>query len=208
MNCILFPSRCPNEEPPESPARVQPAGVTVLALLSFLVVALCGLGAAVDSEGLPPSPLARWVAEPFLFHALAAGAYLAFWGIPVPLIFIVFGGVAGATGVGLWKLERWARTLTIVLSAIGLVFSLGLGTRLGGLGSLGKVGSALGLLFASVYGVVIWYMMQPHVQCAFRTPIRPLSRADWIKFVHFGVLGIVLVFALFFVWLSFNLRFH
>ncbi|MBI4462788.1 MAG: hypothetical protein HY653_07785 [Acidobacteria bacterium] len=150
----------------------------------------------------------RWVAEPFLLHGLAAGFYVATWGMPVPLIFVVFGGVAAATGVGLWKLKRWARTVSIVLSAIGVVFSLGLGATIGRLGSLGDVGSALGLLFACVYGVVIWYMMQPHVQSAFGTTIRPVSRADWIMFVFFGVLGIVFVFALRFVWILFKMPFH
>lgn len=209
MNSILFPSTSPNEQPPETPAQVRPAGVTVLALLCFLVVALCGVGAAGcdDCPLNEKSPLDLWVAEPFLLHGLAAGLYGAMWGIPVAPIFLVFGGVAAATGVGLWKLKRWARTLSIVLSAIGLTFSLGLG-RMGSMGSLGDVGSALGLLFACVYGVVIWYLRQPHAQRAFGTPIRPMTRADWIKFVLYVVLGQALVFALRRVWLLFGMRFH
>jgi hypothetical protein len=68
-------------------------------------------------------------------------------------------------GLGLWKLQEWARILTIVLAGLGLLVN--------GFGILGPLMS-FHLIFllwrAVVLGLDVWvlvYLFQPHVKKAF-----------------------------------------
>lgn len=123
----------------------RPTGVTVLSILAFIGGAftlLAGLlltlmGTAIGAMGGP------------LFAAIGAFA---------GIIFLVLGALYLLVGFGLWTLKSWAWMLTVVLSGISL--TLNLVQALSG----EVVGGTMGII---VNGIVLWYMMKPHVKAAF-----------------------------------------
>jgi hypothetical protein len=139
----------------------RPTGVTILAVLAFIgagvlvVMALLSLlgGALISSLG-----------------SSRMGAMAGVGAAVFAVFFLVFAVVDVVIGIGLWKLQNWARVVTIVL--IGLSF-------------LGAVLSILSpfahmhvffllflvrrLVFAAIYAWILWYLFQPHVKQAFGT---------------------------------------
>lgn len=116
----------------------RPTGISVLALLNLVsaVLALVGVTA-----------VAAWaIANDFPLDLVAV--FVVVMAIAIAFAVVVFWG--------LWTLRSWARTLTIVLSAIGLInFPVG----------------------TIIDGLVIWYLFQPHVKEAFAAgPIKFLFR--------------------------------
>jgi hypothetical protein len=66
--------------------------------------------------------------------------------VAMAVVFGLSAALSAAQAWGLWKLRSWARTLTIVLGVIGLLaFPVG----------------------TIVYGIILWYLFQPHVKTAF-----------------------------------------
>jgi hypothetical protein len=137
----------------------RPTGVTILAVLAFIagaflvVVALLSLlgGAVVSSLGSPRM-------------GMVAGVGAAV----VAVFLLILAAVEVVIGVGLLKLQNWARIVTIVLVGLSL------------LGSLGSIFNPFGhmhiffmlflirrLVFAAIDVWILWYLFQPNVKQAF-----------------------------------------
>lgn len=144
----------------------RPAGITVLAVLHFVIAAMMLLAGVI------------WI---WVVRLLATtGAELA---MPIPLdvseemalllrmgrgagvLFLLYGALKGISGFGLLKLRNWGRWLTIGLAALAVLLSLpGLVSCLLG---WQPAGLALNLIFASGYGVIIWYLLRRDIKRAF-----------------------------------------
>ena len=136
----------------------RPTGVTILAVLSFLGAGLCLLAAAgmfllgtagiaaMASEGRSMGPLA------------AMGAFAGIACLVLAVLYVV-------NGVGLWKLQGWARMLTIILLVIGIVFGV-----LGIVRSLAPLMVGMLLFHVILIAIDAWivmYLFKPHVKQAF-----------------------------------------
>ena len=139
----------------------RPTGVTILAVLGFLcgaVTLLAALGMFVmGTVGMAAMSRGAGSMAGFL------GALGAFAGVAL----LVFAGLYVACGVGLLKLANWARLLTIVLVAIGLVFAV-----IGALHAM--MGFHIGaliwqLIVIAIDAWILMYLFKPHVKQAFGT---------------------------------------
>jgi hypothetical protein len=136
----------------------RPTGVTILAVLAFIaagilvLMALLSLlgGALVSSLG-----------------ATGRGMMAGVGAAVIAAFFLILAVVELVVGIGLWKLQNWARVLTIVLC---------------GLSFLGAVLSIFNpfhvhlfflffamrrLIFAAIYAWILWYLFQPNVKQSF-----------------------------------------
>jgi hypothetical protein len=137
----------------------RPTGVTILAVLAFVagaflvVAALLSLlgGAIVSSLGS---------SRMGMMAGVGAAVFAVF--------FLILAVVEVVIGVGLLKLQNWARIVTIVLVGLSL------------LGSLGSIFSPFAhmhiflmvflirrLVFAAIDVWILWYLFQPTVKQAF-----------------------------------------
>ncbi|HVB08069.1 MAG TPA: DUF2127 domain-containing protein [Candidatus Acidoferrales bacterium] len=136
----------------------RPTGVTILAVLSFLGAGLCLLGAA-GMFLLGTSGLATMGAQGRSMGPLAAmGAFAGIACLVLAVLYVV-------NGVGLWKLQGWARMLTIILLVIGIVFGvLGIVRSLAPL----MVGMLLfHVILIAINAWIVMYLFKPRVKQAF-----------------------------------------
>jgi uncharacterized membrane protein (DUF2068 family) len=88
----------------------------------------------------------------------AGGPVLAALGAFAGIVMIVFALLEALVGYGLWTLKGWAWMLTVILAGLGLAMNV--------LQMLS--GEIFGAMFGlAINGVILWYMMQPHVKAAF-----------------------------------------
>ena len=141
----------------------RPTGVTILAVLSFLGAGLylltaagmflvgssAGIAAMAGRGGNMGGPLA------------AMGAFAGIACLILAVLCLV-------NGIGLLKLLGWARLLTIVLTAIGIVFEvLGIVRALSGM----HVGFIVwDLILIAIDAWILMYLFKPHVKAAFGEP--------------------------------------
>ena len=135
----------------------RPTGVTILAVLAFMGAGLLVLlGLAIFMGGAMLSSMSAYPR----FGAIAGGIIAVF--------FLVFAVLDAVIGVGLWKLQNWARVLTIVLTGLGLLGSVG--------GLVSPFAYAHFFFFAFlvrrviVTAIQVWilvYLFKPHVKQAF-----------------------------------------
>jgi uncharacterized membrane protein (DUF2068 family) len=92
----------------------RPKGVTILAVLAFLLAALTLLAALVFLVGGPLLDELRRGATGMDAMVLAMGAKLG-------VMLLVLAVVYAVAGIGLWKLQNWGRILTIVVVALGFL---------------------------------------------------------------------------------------
>ena len=145
----------------------RPVGVTILAILNFIVAACCLLGgiAMILGGGVIATMMSQQGGGAGL------GGILAGLGAFAGVFIIIIGGVGALVGFGLWKLKEWARIVSIVLIGINVVFQL-----VGLLGTLAHFN-----LFAVIWTVfwtavdvfIIWYLLKPEVKAAFQQ--RPMA---------------------------------
>lgn len=150
-------------------AMQRPAGITVLAVLHFVLAAVVLVAGALWIWAIGVlSQLAEqgitYGAElpPSLSHQFLLLVRL---GRLVGVILLLVGGVKAVIGVGLWKLRNWGRLLTLIVAALSVLLALpGIVTslRAGAFFGLG-----FGLLVAVGYAMIIWYLLQPPVKRAF-----------------------------------------
>ncbi|HEV2490569.1 MAG TPA: hypothetical protein VGT03_12240 [Candidatus Acidoferrales bacterium] len=137
----------------------RPTGVTILAVLSFICSALL-LSAAVGTLLMGTVGLAAMSGK-----GAALGDPLAMLGAFAGVMFLVLAALYIACGVGLLKLANWARMLTVVLVALGLLFAL-----------MGVFKAMMPLMIGAliwqliVIAIDVWilmYLFKPHVKQAF-----------------------------------------
>jgi len=149
----------------------RPFGVSVLAIIHFLEGLLFLFTGAIlwlfaqlvadmgaDALQAPDELSARML--PLILEFIQSGKLVA-----VYALIVVLAVVFAAVGVGLWRLQRWARLLTLGLTALRLLFLVpGLVVSLVQMDALLIGGHAL-MLF--VYGWIVWYLFQAEVKRAF-----------------------------------------
>lgn len=147
----------------------KPTGVTIIAVLFFIVGALAIL------VGL------RVLAIPLPYIALLPG--LTSYQTAIGIAAIIVGGLDIAVGWGLWTLQNWARIAAIILLALSAISNLftgvGLlvGVNVGGVRlSLPGPGIA-SLLLAGIAAWLIWYLLKPEITAVFEgvvpAPVSP-----------------------------------
>ncbi|HXX71304.1 MAG TPA: hypothetical protein VEI55_03365 [Candidatus Acidoferrum sp.] len=136
----------------------RPAGVTFLSILAFIGAVILALGGLVMVLG------GTMMTQMSVSHPRMA----LFAGMGGVLLGLTMMGVAAAyvvMGIGLWKLENWARIVTIVFAVLGVVF-FGLHT----LEALIHFHTFLlfwRAIFAALNVWIIVYLLQPKVKQAF-----------------------------------------
>jgi general secretion pathway protein G len=144
--------------PAASPLK-RPGLITLFAVLHFISGGVCAIVALVAING-----------------ALVAKNGSPLLGF---IVFIIVGGIAAlqlATGIGLWKLRRYGRTLELVLSSIGLLaFPIG----------------------TIINGLVIYYLTRPGVVALFSekqpSQLTPAERASIAELQSNGAVVVIIV---------------
>lgn len=138
----------------------RPTGVTIIAVFDFI-----GAGFAV-LVGLGMMLGGGFVASMMSQQQGAGAGVLAAIGAAAGVAFLFGAAVAALLGWGLLKLKEWARIVTIVLAALGALGAiLGLFAVLSHLAAIGIVWALCRL---AINGLIIWYLLQPHVKAAFQ----------------------------------------
>ncbi len=138
----------------------RPAGVSILAVLAFVGAGLLVLGAlAMFLGGVLISGSSSYP---------QFGALAGIGSVVLGVIVLGFAALDVIVGVGLWKLQNWARILTIVLIGVGFLGSV--------LSLLSPFGHAhffffafliRRLIVAAIYAWILVYLFKPHVKQAF-----------------------------------------
>ena len=89
-----------------------------------------------------------------------------FLGSAVAVVVLILAAAHGVLAWGMLKLKEWARIVSIVLAALGLV--IGVPALVLNLLSGAPVGIVLNLIRIAIAAVILWYLVQPHVKGAFR----------------------------------------
>jgi hypothetical protein len=140
-------------------AAQKPVGVVVLAVLDFVgagILALVALGLGVGLSIIGG-----------MMHRPGMGASMAAIGALGGLVVLILAACFALVGWGLWTLRNWARVVTIVLAALGLLgsissfFYIGAGIHVSGIFWIWPV------IRVAVNGVIIGYLLQPEVKQAF-----------------------------------------
>jgi hypothetical protein len=140
-------------------AMERPAGVTILALLEFLIAALLIFFALASAMGVSMLGAilsrTREIGAPGFAWFAGAGLVLAFFLLVPAVLFIV-------TGFGLWNLRNWARIVTMVLAVLGVA-----GASIGLLWALTHF-RVIGVMFSSIRLcidlLVLWYLSQASIR--------------------------------------------
>jgi len=111
----------------------RPLGVTIIAILAVIG----GIGS--------------------LLSGFAVMAVVPFVGIILGVILIIIGLAYFAVAYGLWKGLNWAWTITLIVSAIGIIV---------GIGSI-IVGNVGAIFHVIINGIVIYYLYRPNVKAYF-----------------------------------------
>jgi hypothetical protein len=134
----------------------RPTGVTVLAVLAFVGGGLLVLAALVMFVG--GAMVSTMTSYPLGTLGTIGGAI-------VGVVLLGFAVLYVVLGLGLWKLQNWARILSLVLVGLGLLFNV-----LGLLGSLLHFHLFLLLWRVIVVAIQVWivmYLLKPEIKQAF-----------------------------------------
>lgn len=142
----------------------RPTGVTIIAVLDFIGAAACAiLALLMFAGGAMLGSLFNAAANANGASGAGMGAsFMAGIGIFGGVIFLFFAALAIFVAIGLLKLKNWARIVTIVLSALGLLSTLSRFVH----GFAGG-GMVMTIIVLAYYIWAIWYMLQPNVKQAF-----------------------------------------
>lgn len=124
--------------------RVRPTGVTILAVLEFLIGLFSLLGGLVAVAGAA-------------FVGLVGVAALAVVALALGVFLVIMGIFSLLIGYGLWTGKSWAWTIGVIFSILGII---------GGIISLatGNTGSIVGLILQVL---IIYYLTRPYVKAYF-----------------------------------------
>jgi lysylphosphatidylglycerol synthetase-like protein (DUF2156 family) len=117
----------------------RPLGVTIIAILT-----------AIGGIVFLVSGIAGVIAAPLVsdFGGVSAG---------IGIILLVIGIAFLVVAYGLWKGMRWAWTITLILSVIGIIMAIASI-------AVGNVGAVVSII---IHGVVIYYLYRPNVKAYF-----------------------------------------
>ena len=132
-----------SDQPPETPIRERPLGVTIIAVLAAIGGAVGVLGALAAMSVLTS------------FGGLAG----SIGGFATIVVFIALGTavVSLVFAYGAWTLQPWAWTLGVVLEVIS------------GITALYQLadGQSSAVITVAIAAVILWYLFQPQVKAAF-----------------------------------------
>jgi len=124
----------------------RPAGITILAVLDFQCAAL----------GL-------YVAAAMPSMAREMPVYANLLGTKIVVFFLFFCVFPAALGIGLWRLQNWARYVTFIFSGPNMLVAQFpdkfIGWTMVPLNEVLKVG---------IWAWIVWYLLRPHVKAAFQ----------------------------------------
>jgi hypothetical protein len=124
----------------------RPTGITIIAILGFIVGILAILGGA----------LVVGVAGSGMLSSYGMGMFSGFISFFGGIVIIV-GFLAIFVSWGMWSGKTWAWYLAVVLYALGVVFGL-----------ISLAGGALtGIVSLLIEILLLWYMFRPHVKAYF-----------------------------------------
>ena len=149
----------------------RPTGVTVIAVLFFLAAVLgvlAGIGMMFFGGFM-----ATLINQSGGQGSGAGAGLFAGLGVAFGIVVLVFAALYFLVGWGLLKLKEWARIVTIVLAALGV-----LGALFGFVAIFSHF--ALLIVFSSLVRLaicawMIWYLLQPQVKAAFQAQSRPAT---------------------------------
>jgi len=141
----------------------RPVGVTILAILDFIGAVFCILGGIgmIAGGGLMASIMSQQQAQ----GAGAGAGFLAGLGALAAVVFLVLAAIYVLLGVGLWKLKNWARIITVVLTALGVISTLfGL---IGLFAHFVAFAFVVNVIVLAIEALIIWYLLRADVKAAF-----------------------------------------
>lgn len=134
----------------------RPVGVTILSILDFLGAAgmlllaiLCFVGGGF---------LATLGQNSQASGAAGFGALMGMGAAVIGVVFLVVAIICALIGWGMWKLKNWARILTIILCALGVLARLW---------SLVHMFSVFSIIVLLIDALIIWYLLKADVKAAF-----------------------------------------
>jgi len=147
------------------PKPPRPTGVTVLAVLAILgAIALLFSGAVLIGLGLLLGTLAASVD---ITNAITNAGYpglsslgtatISAFIIALGAVILILGILYLAVGIGFFGGKRWAWTLGIIVSVIGIVLGI---VQI----AFGNYGSVLSVIISLL---IVYYLMRPHVKVFF-----------------------------------------
>jgi hypothetical protein len=131
----------------------RPVGVTILSILDFLGAAALLLFAILCFVG---GGFLATVGQSD--QAQGLGALLGMGAAVIGVVMLVIAIICALIGWGMWKVKNWARILTIVLCALGVLF------RLWGLVHMFSISS---IIVIAIDALIIWYLLKADVKAAF-----------------------------------------
>lgn len=149
----------------------RPTGVTVIAVLYIIgacMMVLLALGLMVGGSlagGALGSIVGGSQSEPGS-HAAGGAAIGLFLGAAGGIIALFFAAAHGVLAWGMLKLKEWARIISIALAVLGLV--LAIPALLFGMFRFSPIAIFFTLIRVGIAGLILWYLVQPHVKAAFR----------------------------------------
>ena len=143
----------------------RPAGVTLIALLEFLIAILLILFAMASAMGASVLGAivsrTRDIGAPGFFLFAGAGMFLA-------VLLLVPAVLSILLGYGMWNRRNWARVGTMIWAVLGTAGSTaGLLWALTHLRMFGVMASSIRL---SLNLLVLWYLSQSHIRGYFMSP--------------------------------------
>jgi hypothetical protein len=131
----------------------RPSGVTLIAGIFFLAATYLSLVAVILL--LSPGTISLMAGSPLLGGLELAGPYM----------FLIFSGVSGAVGAGLWWMHNWARRLAILAAILGVALLIPtVSAAATASPSLSLAWSGMGII---VRVMIVWYLYQAPVAESF-----------------------------------------
>jgi len=132
----------------------RPMGVTVLAILAglFGILLIIG-GVLVGALANVISDLIEAYAPTFSVGIVDFSAIFTAFLVAIAVIAFILGILYIAVAYGFWIGAGWSRMLAIILSILSIIWGL--------------ITLPSGIVTIIIYGLILWYLIQPHVKAFF-----------------------------------------